>query len=421
MWKNPALLTLWGGEFASRIGVSVFQIALLWVLLQRTGDDTVLTGLVTMTGFLPAVVLGLWAGVLVDRMDKRRVMLAANLARIALAAGLPVLILLARLPLAGIAVLAFFLTSATAFFNPARDALIPLLARREGLVSANSLVQSAWQFSLVAGPFLAAAALPFMPVERLFFAVSAAFALSALVLGRLGLRGPLPNSEPGAGGGGGAASTAAASTAAIPTSIGWAGFLAEFRDGLAYLRAERQVFWIWILTAVNNFFLMGAVIIGTPVYVKTILDGSASDFALIEGAYAAGMIGFTWLISRHGGRFNPLRVLFWAMIYDGLTYLPLYWVTSLEGALLTIVVHSLGIPAITISRLTALHRMVPQRLQGRVFSYINLAVDGMTALSIGAVGIALVWLPANTLFAVIGVLAASTGVLGLLLPVFRRE
>ena len=42
--RNPALLTLWGGEFASRIGITVFQIALLWYLLERTGDDSLKTG-----------------------------------------------------------------------------------------------------------------------------------------------------------------------------------------------------------------------------------------------------------------------------------------------------------------------------------------------------------------------------------------
>ena len=406
--RNPALFTLWGGEFASRIGISVFQIALLWYLLEATADDSLKTGLITMIGFLPAVVVGLWAGVLVDRLEYRAVMLGANLARAALAAALPLLILLAGLPLAGIALMAFLLSSATAFFNPARDAVIPLLAKKHELFSANSLVQSAWQFSLPVGLLLAAAALTFAPVETLFYGVALSFALSFAVL--LYLKKARQEGEGGQ-----------PTPVSAPRREAMGGLLAEFREGWRYLRSERRVFWIWIITALNNFFLMGAVIIGTPVYVKTYLGGTIRDFALVESTYAVGMIVFTWLISRYGDRFNPLRVLFLAMIYDGLSYLPLYWVTTLEGTLLTILVHSLGIPAITISRLTALHRMVPQQMQGRVFSYINLAVDGMTALSIGVVGIALAWLPANVLFAVIGVLAASTGVLGLMLPVFREE
>ena len=415
MLRNRALLTLWGGEFASRIGESFFQIALLWYLLERTGSSLA-TGMVTMISYLPAFLVGAWAGVVVDRMDYRRVMLAANGARIALAASIPLLVLVAALPVAGIAALGFLLSCATAFFNPARDSIIPLLARREELLVANSLVQSAWQFSLAIGPFLAAAALPFLRTEFLFFAVALAFALSLAVLLGLGLRGPLRPAEGAAG----QAVPSAPPAGPEGAARGLAGFLAEFRGGLGYLRSERRVWWIWLITLTNNFFLMGPVFVGIPVYVKSYLGGTGSDFALVEGTYAGGMIVTTWLVSRYGRHFNPVHLLFTALIWDGLTYVPLLWVTSVEGTLVTILVHSLGIPCITISRITALHRIVPQHMQGRVFSYIHLAVAGMTALSIGVVGVVLTVLPANWLFAIIGVLCAATGVWGWLLPTFRE-
>ena len=392
------LFILWGGELASRIGESFFQIALLWYLLELTGN-TATTGLLTMLTYLPAFVVGLWAGVVVDRLEYRRVLLLSNVARVALAAALPLLYMAGVLPLAGIGVLGFLISSASAFFNPARDAIIPLLAKRGGisgvrLVKANSLVQSAWQFSIVVGPFLAAAMLPFFPTVYLFFAVALAFAISLAVLLGLGFQ---PLTEP---------------TGEAPPG----NFLREFREGFGYLFRERRVFWIWVITVCNNFFLMGPVFVGIPHYVKSHLGGGGQDYALIEGIYAGGMIVSTWLIARYGARFNPLRVLFLALIYDGFTYIPLLWVTSVEGTVLTILIHSLGIPAITISRITALHHMVPQHMQGRVFSYFHLAVAGMTAISLGVVGMVLLVLPANQLFLVIGLLAGSCGIVGLCIP-----
>jgi hypothetical protein len=248
---------------------------------------------------------------------------------------------------------------------------------------------------------LAAAMLPFMPTAYLFFGVSLAFAGSLAVLLLL----------PRAG-----ASGSSHDPADAPASAFWSSFV----DGLGYLRSERRVFWIWVITVANNFFLMGPVIIGIPIYVKVHLGASASAFAVVEGTYAGGMILSTWAIARFGARWNPNRMMFWGIIYDGLTYLPLLWVTSVEGTVLTILIHSLGIPTITISRITALHLMVPREMQGRVFAYFHLAVSGMTALSIGTVGIVLTWLPVNHLFFIIGILAASCGVFGLAHPVLRR-
>ncbi len=406
MMRNRALLTLWGGEFTARIGESMFQIALLWYLLEVTGSS-VATGLVSMISYLPAIVVGLWSGVIVDRRPHRQVLLQANLARLLLVLALPLLFAMGRLPVWAVALLAFLISSAAAFFGPARDALIPRLATHGELLAANSLVQSAWQFSLLIGPFLAALALPFMPTVYLFYLIAVAFAMSLAVLlalpGAAQAPGAAPRAEsPGTG------------------TLVDAAFWQAFRGGLGYLWRERRVFWIWVVTVANNFFLMGPVIVGMPFYVKTYLGGSGSDFAIVEGTYAGGMIVSTWLISRFGARWNPTRMLLWGIVYDGLTYMPLLWVTTVPGTVVTILVHSLGIPTITISRITALHRMVEGRMQGRVFAYFHLAVMGMTALSIGTVGLVLAWLPVNHLFWIIGLLAAACGAFGLLLPELRR-
>ena len=186
MGGNRALWLLWAGEFASRIGESFFQITLLWYLVESLGSNLEV-GLITMIGYLPALVVGVWAGVFVDRLDYRQVMLGANLLRAGAVVSIPLLFALGTLPPSLVAALAFLVTSFSAFFNPARDAVIPLLARGSQLLRANSLVQSAWQFSLLIGPFLAALALPFMPTVYLFLLVGLAFLGSWAVL--LPLRG----------------------------------------------------------------------------------------------------------------------------------------------------------------------------------------------------------------------------------------
>ena len=406
LWSNPSLFALWGGEFGSRVGESFFQIALLWYLLEVT-ESSLATGVVTMVSFLPALVVGAWAGVLVDRWNLRRVLLASDVLRLFLTLSMPFLFFGGWLPVWGVGVMAFLVTSASAFFNPARDALIPQLARPDQLLQANSLVQSAWQLSLLIGPFFAALLLPFFPTVYLFGMVSLAFTFSMLVLLKLPKAQNHGNRQEAG--------------ESVDRKKGFISvFKIDFLIGYQALVGDQRVFAIWLITVFNNFFLMGPVIVGMPVYVKQYLGGDGSDFAMVEGTYAGGMIISTWLISRFGGRVDPTRMLFWGLVYDGLSYVPLLWVDSVSGTLVTIFIHSLGIPAITISRLTALHRLVPAEKQGRVFSFFHLAVAGMTALSIGVVGAILTELPANQLFAIIGVLSAACGVAGFLLPVFRN-
>ena len=428
MGRNRALWMLWGGEFASRVGESFFQITLLWYLVETSGS-TLEVGLATMFAYLPALVVGIGAGVWVDRWDYRHVMLGSNALRGLAALAIPLLYVLGSLPVWLLAALAFLVASFSAFFNPARDATIPLLAGPGDLLAANSLVQTAWQFSLLVGPFLAALALPWMPTISLFVLVSLAFWASLAVLiplprvtrARVGPAEARVVQEDGAPGL--SAAVVGGATAPhvpfMPYGKGTPGFLAEFRAGLGFLMGERRVFWLWVIAAVNNFFLMGPVIVGMPIYVKEHLGGTGSDFALIEGTYAGGMIVSTWLVSRFAKRWNPARLMFWALIYDGLTFVPMLWITSVPATVALIAVHSLGIPAITVTRLTALQRIVRPEVRGRIFSYFHLAVSGMTALSIGAVGWVLAWLPVNGLFAAIGLCSAATGVAALLLPHFQ--
>lgn len=116
---------------------------------------------------------------------------------------------------------------------------------------------------------------------------------------------------------------------------------------------------------------------------------------------------------------EPIWLLIGGLLYDGLSFVLLLWSESVNEMILVIVIHSLGIPAITISRITIVHRIVPKPLQGRVFSYFHLAVAGMTALSIGWTGWIASVLPVPWVFALGGTLGACGVLGGLCIPALR--
>jgi len=157
---------------------------------------------------------------------------------------------------------------------------------------------------------------------------------------------------------------------------------------------------------------MGPAIVGTPIFVKKELGLGAEAYALIMGCYAVGMligtVGLIWL----GGRFRKGRILLVGMFFDGLTFIPIYWAGSLPALAVMVVIHSLAIPLLTVSRASLIQGLTPSQLTGRVFALVNLAVVGMTAVSAGLTGFVVEMISIRLVFLMIGIGGAFCGTMG---------
>lgn len=401
--RRPDLRRLWLGEVIAQAGDALFQIALLWLVLRLTGSSA-LTGLVAMAGYLPTLLFGLPAGALVDRLDRRRVLVAANLGRAALVLAIPPLAGLELLGPATLGLLTFALAIGTAHFNPARDSIVPRLVAPHELRTANTLVQSGWQLALLAGPGLAGLLLPLTGELHLFTVDGLAYLAAAVLMARMAAAPPTERT-PGR----------------RPRLRGeLAHALADMRDGLALARRDRRLWAILLVTAADNLFIMGPAIVGTPLFVRQVLGGDSGDYAFLLTAYAVGMLTGSLLLGRLGGRFRDSRLLLWGIVLDGITFLPLLWVTSFAGAWWTIAIHSLMIPLIIIPRPTLVQRIVPAEYLGRVFSMISVAVTGLSAVSVALTGLVAEWVPVPWIFGAIAVLGSLCGLAGWTIREFRE-
>jgi DHA3 family macrolide efflux protein-like MFS transporter len=185
------------------------------------------------------------------------------------------------------------------------------------------------------------------------------------------------------------------------------------------------LFWIILITALNNFFIMGPAVVGTPLLIKAVWNGSGQDFAFIESSYGVGMLLATIVVYRFAAKYKKGTWLMLGLIYDGLSFIPLFWVGKVGIdpfwlSLIIIFVHSLGIPFIQVTRTSLVHSVVPGNMQGRVFSMINLAVVGMMSISVAVTGIVAEWISPGTIFLVIGIGAALSGFIGLAMPSIRE-
>ncbi len=135
---------------------------------------------------------------------------------------------------------------------------------------------------------------------------------------------------------------------------------------------------------------------------------------MVQAAFAVGMLLGTGVLLLFGERLPKGRLLLWGMVLDGFTFIPYYFAGTLLQLELASVFHAFFIPFLVVSRTSLIQEVAPEKMRGRVFSLVSLAVVGMSALSSAFAGIALEFLSAPQLFALIGTVGGLCGVAGLI-------
>src|SRR5215203_3682963 len=201
--KNARFLRLWIGQGTSFLGDAVSMVALVVLVVQVTGSASAVGGAL-VARLLPALASPL-AGVLADRLDRRLILVASDLARAGLVVGLV---------LATIYVLVFLLGLARTLFNPTVRAAFPSVVGGGDLTRANALITGTFSVSETAGPALGGVLVATVGVDAAFVLDAATYLISAAMLSLI----PLPRPE---------------------REEQEAGFGEDLRSGFAYLARSR--------------------------------------------------------------------------------------------------------------------------------------------------------------------------------------
>ena len=378
---------MWFGHLISHAGDAVFMIALPWLMLDITGSKS-LTSLVSMSAYLPAVLFGLFAGVVVDRYNRKWIMIYSDILRALLVAVIPLSLIYGFISPLLIGAITFSLSTFSAFFYPARDSLIPHIVTAEELPAANSAISVSGQMSHLLGPLFAGIGISIFGLRHLFTADAISFLFSILLISLI--VGP------------------ARKLTIEKHPPKWQGIV----EGLTYVNSHKGLRILLILTFINNIFIMGPAIIGLPIFVREVLTSDFGVLAKLEVAMAAGMIVGSFVFWKAEKNISPISILLFGIVMDGITYTLLFFADTSFIAILVLIIHGIGIPLITVSRTTIIQAVVPDEFRGRLFSMIYMAVMGTTAISVGLTGFILEFIGADSLFLLIGVGAASTVIIG---------
>ncbi len=368
---------LWYGQVVSQIGDWLDSVALFTLTLNLTGSGQAV-GLLFLAEFLPGAAVGPFAGVLVDRLPRKLVLIASDLGR----AMIVLLLLLVRRPedlwLLYLAVVAK--VSLTAFFEPARSAILPGLCNREELVAANAISGATWSAMLALGAALGGIVAGTLGVRTAFLLDAASFLLSAALIATVRVprrRAADPSGEP-------------ARPAPHPQA-GAGGALRELREGFHYVLTRHEVGWLTFSKAIWS--LGGGVLLLLTLYGREIAPLGRDGAISIGLLYAARGVGTgigPFLALRLGGsgqRFLRRSVAV-AFFISAAGYLALSFVTSLPLAALCVLFAHIGGSIQWVFSTTLLQARVPDHLLGRVFATEYAALTLTTALSAYLTGVA---------------------------------
>ena len=258
---------LLGSSIAQAIGGSISSVAVNWLVFHYTGS-TLDIAYVGLTGIVPGIVLGLFAGVLADRYDRRRLMITADVSRTVVMAVLAAALYLTGFSLFLILGVMTLIYSFSAVFNPASQAILPRIVSAGQLESANGLLSALSQTASTVGAGVGGLLIVLAGAVSGFSINAVTFALSALLLLQIAasfgrVEGRAPGSKP--------------------------SFRKEFGEGVHYMKEHPPVLKVTLGFLPGNF-LFTMVIGFLVVYASALYAGSAAVFGYIEAAFTAGAV-----------------------------------------------------------------------------------------------------------------------------------
>lgn len=350
---------LWSAQLVSTIGTGLTDLAAGILVFKATGS-ALSVGLMFMATAVPTLLVGLIAGVFVDRYDRRKIMVIADLTRAAIVATIPFLV---GINIVLLYVAVALVSTISQFFNPANDALLPEVATDEELAAANSWIMIS-SFGSTSVGFALSGLLATIDIDWAFWLDALTFLFSAALLIRVQV-GKIETEE--------------------ETSVGVV--LANLREGVA--------------TLVFTPILRNLLLVGIPVYLSfglwnvlllpfaiEALHATTFEYGLQEGLTSVGFVIGALMMAKWADRFREGAWIVMATIVMGIVGILYGTSTSIPIAILLVMVSGFFNAPSSISRRVLLQRETPRELRGRVFSAFAVARDVTFLVGIGLAGLA---------------------------------
>ncbi|WP_145408772.1 MFS transporter [Paenibacillus xylanexedens] len=402
------------GKVIARFGDSIDSIAYSWMVYMLTGSK-LLMGTLLAVNFLPNIVLGLFAGALVDRMSPKKVIVLTNVGRGLLVGITALLFGLGQLQVWHLFVVTILISLLECFTSPAEVSSVPRLLPQSMLLSGNAMSSSASRVAELAGLAVAGALIATAGIAWTIFIDAVLFALSAICMSRV----VYPTSNTSS-----TQENIAIHDDSVNSSVKATSIFAEMIEAFHFVRKHVLLLIVSILFAFVNFCLMPFNVLRTP-YVMETLQAGAGGLSLLSGLMVAGMVLSGVWMSHAGANYRKSMLVVSGIVMLGLSYaltaIPAYMTDfQLPAAAACCLLMGFGIPLATTPLASYLMEVTPSEMLGRVSALQSMLCLSVVPLGSLAAGALAEWIALPVLFIVFGLLLAMSVIMILFSKSFRQ-
>ena len=359
VFRSASYTRMWLAQLASTIGDSFTYIAAGILIYQRTGS-VFLVGLVEIAAAVPMMLLGTFAGVIVDRFDRKKIMVFADCLRGILLFLIPFLV---NANLAWIFVLLFLNSALNSFFQTSYDSIVPEMVSDEALSAANSML-SISSFGSTAVGFIASGLLAEYSINVAFLINAAAYIIAAVLLMGIQLV-PFKKSE--------------------NTSAGV--IMKDLKTGLKYIGDHR------ILLALLNISMLYAFMAGMEntlllPYVTGVLGGTSFQYGLQEGLTSICFVIGSLYMAKYACQMRDQFWIILGLVGMGVMTILYSYSTSVTFAVCIIALTGLVQSPYAVAWITLLQRNTDHEIRGRILGANMTSRNTLMILGMAAAGLA---------------------------------
>lgn len=342
--KNRDFMILWSAQTVSKLGTTLYDLALMWYMYKKTGSSIAL-GLSVLCFTVPSVLIAPMAGVFADRLNKKKIIINTDILSGIIMMVFSYFIFADMYPIYFLYILLVLSSMVSAVFSPAMSAAIPIIVEEKDLKDANTLSQMSSQIINVFGPVLAGVLIAFMNMWMLFFLNGISFLICAFVESFVTI--PKLSSEENN-----------------------QGIHEQFKEGLKYVAGDKSLFYIVIAGGVIiNFFLAPLSIYATVLATKVLKVGS-TGYGMMNSAISIGaIIGALLMMANLLKDKYKMSVI--GLSIEGIALALFGLIPNFYVALLAAGILGIGVTMASVGIGTLYQTLIPKDKMGRVMALVG--------------------------------------------------